>query len=174
MKSADNPLRLTEEERVEHEIRRHWIALLPPAFGSVLLSVFPIVVFSFVVAEFGTAKTDPWFWLVLGLYAVWILVVWSYLFMAITDYALDRWYITNKRLIDVEQEGLFNRRVSSLQLDKIQDVTVDVNGLLATFLSYGNLLVQSAGTSREFELVTARLPQKSREMIMESKMNNEE
>jgi len=167
--AENNPLQLAENEVIQHEIRRHWIAILPPAFGSLLLAVLPVLIFGLVVAQTGTAATNPWFSLILGVYALWVLVIWSFIFMAITDYALDRWYITNQRLIDVEQEGLFNRRVSSLELDNIQDITVDVNGVFATFLSYGNLHVQSAGTNREFELITARLPHESRKAIMKSK-----
>lgn len=172
MNNPEDPLHLSDDERIVYEIKRHWLAMVPPACGAFFMAALPLLIFGFVVGNVGTNATDPLIPLVFGIYALWLLIVWSYLFMVITDYSLDRWYITNKRLIDVEQEGLFNRQVSSLQLEKIQDVTVDVNGLLATFLSYGNLHVQSAGTSREFELITAQLPQESREMIMEAKMNN--
>lgn len=160
-----NPLHLSANEKIEHEIKRHWIAILPASIGSLLLAALPWGVFWVVVAQVGTASIDPWIPLLFGLYTLWILIVWSFFFMTLTDYALDRWYITNERLIDVDQQGLFNRRISSLELSDIEDVTTDIGGVIATFLNFGKLRVQSAGTSREFELKTASKPQNARKRI---------
>lgn len=62
-----------------------------------------------------------------------------------TDHYLDLWIITNERIMDVEQHGLFRRETSEFSLDKIQDITVEVPGMTATFFKYGNLIIQTAG-----------------------------
>ena len=61
------------------------------------------------------------------------------------DHYLDLWIITNQRVIDVEQHGLFRRETSEFGIDKVQDITVEVPHILATFLKYGNLRIQTAG-----------------------------
>ena len=40
---------------------------------------------------------------------------------------------------------MFNRIVAEHELEKIQDVTGEQKGIFPTFLSYGNVLVQTAG-----------------------------
>jgi len=61
------------------------------------------------------------------------------------DYYLDMWILTDKRLIDIEQTGLFQREVSEIPLFRIQDMTVSISGFLATFLKFGTIAVQTAG-----------------------------
>lgn len=61
------------------------------------------------------------------------------------DFYFDIWIITNERVIDVEQHGLFRRETSEFGIDKIQDITVEVPNMVATFLKYGNLTIQTAG-----------------------------
>ena len=52
--------------------------------------------------------------------------------------------MTNDRIVDIEQHGLFSRTISEVDLFRIQDVTVDIHGIIATLLNYGNLTVKTA------------------------------
>lgn len=61
------------------------------------------------------------------------------------DHYLDVWIITNERIIDVEQHGLFRRETSEFGIDKVQDITAEIPHVIATFLRYGNLRIQTAG-----------------------------
>jgi uncharacterized membrane protein YdbT with pleckstrin-like domain len=67
-----------------------------------------------------------------------------------TDNYLDVWTLTNERIINREQKGLFNRVVSELELIRIQDITVEQKGFLATILGYGNVYIQTAGEMERF------------------------
>ena len=67
------------------------------------------------------------------------------------DYYLYVWIITSERIIDIEQKGLFNREISEFTLDKVQDITVKVPNMMATFLKYGDVIIQTAGES-SFEI----------------------
>jgi len=66
------------------------------------------------------------------------------------DTYLDVWTITNRRIISREQKGLFNRVVSELELYRVQDVTVEQKGIIATMLNFGDLYVQTAGKEERF------------------------
>ena len=61
------------------------------------------------------------------------------------EYWLDAWIVTNFRLIDINQIGLFRREHSEIPLSRIQDISIETNGVLATFLGYGNIRIQTAG-----------------------------
>jgi hypothetical protein len=67
------------------------------------------------------------------------------LFIFWVDYYLDMWIITNERIIDIEQRGLFGRSISEFMLDKVQDITVEIPDFMATILKYGNIIIQTAG-----------------------------
>jgi uncharacterized membrane protein YdbT with pleckstrin-like domain len=63
-----------------------------------------------------------------------MLVIWIYGFMIWIDYYFDIWIITSERIINIEQKGMFTRKVSELRFQKIQDVTTEVIGFLPTIL----------------------------------------
>jgi uncharacterized membrane protein YdbT with pleckstrin-like domain len=58
------------------------------------------------------------------------------------------WYysvyiVTDQRLIQITQKGLFNRSMVGLGLDQIQMVNYEVAGLQETLLGYGTIVVQT-------------------------------
>jgi len=61
--------------------------------------------------------------------------------------------------------------VSELELEKIQDVTTDVRGVIPTFLNYGNLLIQTAGERERFIFRNVPDPYEIKDTIM--KLQNE-
>jgi len=73
--------------------------------------------------------------------------------------------LTNKRVVDIEQKGMFSREVSTLRLDRIQDITVGVHGLIQTFLNFGEIHVQTAGQEREFVVRGLKNPHKLKNAI---------
>ena len=75
------------------------------------------------------------------------------------------WIITNKNLIDVEQKGVFNREISTTRLSRIQDINTEVNGFFPTFMNFGNLSVQTAGTFKVFSITGIENPINVREKM---------
>jgi len=73
------------------------------------------------------------------------LAFWVYCYLIWVDYYLDIWIITTERIINIEQKGLFVRRVSTAEYEKIQDITVEVTGFLQTMINFGNVRIQTAG-----------------------------
>ena len=115
------------------------IAILPLIFyfilGDVVASFFPIELFQPILILFTS---------------VYYLYIWLFAFSSFVDYYLDTWIITNERIINIEQKGLFNRVVSEQQLYRIQDVTSELKGFFPTFLNFGNIYVQTAGEEKRF------------------------
>jgi uncharacterized membrane protein YdbT with pleckstrin-like domain len=144
-------LRINLNENVLAVYRRHWIILFRDISIIILLGLF-ILLIKVVAKKFiPGAFVAPWhqifFWItVLFYHALWIAF-----FTRFADYWLDAWILTNERIIDIEQKGLFSREVSEFKLDKIQDVSIDVSGVIPTLFHYGSVQIQTAGFEREFE-----------------------
>ena len=96
-----------------------------------------------------------------------VLFMWYFLFKALADFYLDTWIVTDHRILDIHQLGLFKRDVSELRLSKIQDITVKIEGLLPTFFNYGTVIIQTAGVIPEFRFEQVPSPQQVKDRILQ-------
>ena len=77
------------------------------------------------------------------------------------------WIVTNERIIDIEQRGLFRRTTSELHLAAIQDVTSDVHGILQIGLDYGDVFIQTAGETGRFNFKNIPHPEKIKQRVLQ-------
>lgn len=145
-------------EHVICEKRRHWIYLVSKLLVVVLLAILPLIAVAVLMSSAQIETTDYMLTAFLGFYSIWLLLLWISVFYIWTVFILDIWVVTDKQFIDIEQIGLFHREISTLSLDKVQDITVEVSGLLATWLDFGKVIVQTAGQEREFIIPGIRNP----------------
>lgn len=104
------------------------------------------------------------------LYAVSIamIIFWQMAFVIFANYYLDCWIVTNERTIHTELKSLFNRMLSSVPHSRIQDITVNVSGIIPTILKYGDLQIQTAGKFHEFIFRQIPEPYKTKEIIFKA------
>lgn len=141
------------EEIVMH-LWRHWFIFFKIIVGFLFFSLLPVGLFLFLnntapgilTNEIGRA-------LLTVLALIYYLAALVIFFTAWTSVYLDVYTITTHRIINREQLGLFNRTVSEIDLSRIQDVAAEQKGMLATFLNYGNVYIQSAGEVERFVFV---------------------
>jgi len=141
-----------KDEKVILLLRRHPFILVKQNLLFTLYFAIPIGIYV-------VAKLWLTFILSFPIYPVLILLISIYysfflLFLLVEwiDYYFDVWLVTNKRLIDVDQIGLFKRVIAETRLDKIQDITVEINGPFATLFHYGNIHIQTAAETKRFEI----------------------
>lgn len=170
-----NDVKLDSGEQVVRAVRKHWFVHVLEILPFALLALLPLFipnVLVFVSSANPTALTswlanlslsNPWARLMIGL---WWLVMWIAAFNAFTSYYLNQWVITTHRIIEINQRGFFNREVSSILLNHIQDVTSEVNGLFATLLGYGTITIQSAGADTYFHMHGIENPTALRDLVM--------
>lgn len=136
------------------------------------LQVFPIAIFACVIVAFAAA----FLWFAPGIFALVIFlggavllhIFWIALFVVLIDFSLDFWVLTDARVIAVEQKGLFSQSVGEFELSKIQDVMVEVNGMIATMLNYGTVRVSTAGEHQDFEMHYVYNPNAMRDAILQA------
>jgi uncharacterized membrane protein YdbT with pleckstrin-like domain len=78
------------------------------------------------------------------------LFVLGLLIYGFVDYYLDVYILTDKRIVDIRQNGFFKREIAELNLHQVQDVNAEVNGIFPTILHYGNVLIQTAAEKNNF------------------------
>lgn len=142
--------------------RRHWTLLSRKLLLYVFLLLLPFIVFTLLnwsnVEFIIDSETPSGVAIVLGVSAF-ALILWLLFFHDWLDYYLDALIVTNERIVRIEQHGLFDRTVADLALNRIQDVTVEVKGMLGTFLRYGTISIQSAAEQARFEFTDMPEPE---------------
>jgi len=126
-------------------IRKHWLLLAAPLLLLVIVLIAP---FTMIPAYLGATFIDslPVSDTVIVIFSiVWVMVIWCMIMQLWTDHHLDMWIVTNQRVIDVEQEGFFSRRVSTFRIHRIQDITIDISGFWNTLFNFGDIVVDTAG-----------------------------
>ena len=144
-------LKLSNEEKILLVIRKHWFVMVRTVIVFVVFLLLPPLVLTlmpYLAGYLGMELVEP---LTNFLLALYIMVLLVFLFLMWMDYYLDMWIITNERIIDVEQRGLFNRHIAEIPLQHVQDVTIEVRGIIETFLKFGTIRIQTAG-EREFRI----------------------
>jgi uncharacterized membrane protein YdbT with pleckstrin-like domain len=140
-----------QDEKVIHVLRRHPITLFTWFLGVLFILVGPFLVWGLINFSQPQLLESPTLTalMVMG-GSVFFLFAWLFLFQSFMDYYLDIWIVTSKRVLSIEQTGLFARTVSELRLYRIQDVTSTVNGFAHTILDYGDMEIQTAGEKTRF------------------------
>lgn len=151
------------DEKVVLFLHRHWFTLSGKFTLLFVLSLIPILillVFGQTILQYSLIPIFTLLW------SAYMMVLWFSLFYSLTMYTLDYWVITNERVVDNIQLGLFNRKISELSIHMIQDVSVKLVGMLPTFFNYGTLLVQTAAQEGNFIFEEVPNPQKVKDVLM--------
>lgn len=135
-------------EKIEYVLRRHWFTFLPVILSFIVMVTLPVAVYFGIQYLFPEALTGPIITPLLILAASsFLLYALMFFYIQFIDYYLDIWIVTNDRIIDTEQKGLFVRTITELELFQIQDVTTHVTGLFSTIFKYGDLVIATASNT---------------------------
>jgi hypothetical protein len=144
---------IAHDERVIVIVRRHWFVLLMESLGVIFLFFLPFLLLLICRSSFG-AEIFSMVHLpiiapstIIFLTAFWLLIIWFRLFSIWTSYYLDKWVITNKRIVTINQVDFFNRDVSNFRIDN------------------GDITIQTAGELGDFTMVDVPSPAKLKELI---------
>lgn len=148
------------DEKIYAFIRRHWFSYMPWALITMVFVILPII---FLLIDYNLEGAE-----ILRERAAYIVIIVSLYYLFVLAFFITTWIsfyldvtiITNRRLVDIEQQGLFNRKISEQSLLRVQDVSAKVTGIFQTFFNYGTVLVETAGEEPNFELQNVPQPDK--------------
>ncbi len=153
-------MQLNLGENIIKVFRKHWFVIFTESLLFIVILLLPAILIAAGIITTGIVLSPIIQSILWVLGSAWLVGMWVAFFIVYTDYYLDVWVLTDQRLIDIDQKGLFAREVAVLRLDKIQDVVSKQSGLFPTILDYGDVHMQSAGTEREFIIYHVRHPKK--------------
>lgn len=161
---------LHPRENIVLVVRRHWFVFLSEIIALVFAALLPFIipVFSdFIYEKAGPYLAESQITATLTFFsAAWLLLLWIIFFIIFTNYYLDVLIVTNQRIVDIDQVGLFARDIATAPLQNIEDVKIEILGIIATFVNYGNLHLQTAGSDKEIVIRGIKNPEYVKKLIM--------
>ncbi len=160
-------LELQPGEEIILLFRKHWVMFALPALSIFVTGLIPFALAAYtsvmgVTPEFMYKMHIP---VLASLW--WLIVLWCSLAVLWTNYYLDLWVVTNRRIINIDQIRLFNRNVSTWGIERVQEVTVHTENFWQTFFHYGTLQIQTAGPTDEYARASGvPHPERVREVII--------
>jgi len=129
------PAFLLPEEKIIFKTNPHWLFVVAPevglaALGTLILKCLPLIL---------SGQTPASRWLPALFMASWSLVM----VVIFLHWICTKYYLTNLRLI--EERGIIGKRILSIRLDKVQDVTCKF-GIFGRIFGFGDIEIESAGT----------------------------
>jgi len=133
------------DEEIVIFARRHWVAFLGNLFLGLFLYIVPLVIFIIAIFYFPVIFAEPWRGIVVVFAGIYYLIMTAFIFLQWISYYFDIIIVTNQRIVDIIQEGLFNRKITEIPLLRVQDVTGKIKGFFQTLFGFGNVVVETAG-----------------------------
>ncbi|MEK7116096.1 MAG: PH domain-containing protein [Patescibacteria group bacterium] len=138
----EDVLLLTDDEHVKTVARRHIVTLFPRLFLALLLLVLPFFLL-FPLFQWGVYGILIFFFL----FGFGVVLSFRTLFLWDSDVLI----VTNCRVVDVDQRGLFSRMVSEAPITTIQNISWIANGPLDSLFGMGTLRIELASGTAMIE-----------------------
>lgn len=148
------------DEQIFIFTRRHVAAFLPILGTIILMAVLGIAI---AVILAGLINYN----IALLLGSAFLLFLLLFTLAEFFDFYFDLYIVTDRRVIDIDQNRFFNRSVAELLFEDVQDVESNTKGILATFFNYGNVEIQSAGTKPNFTFSQVGSPNQVAAIILD-------
>lgn len=150
---------LKEGEKVIKIVHKHWGSFLLPAVKIFLAFTIPFFLSAFLFSNS------------IGLIIFIILFIGALIY---TIHLWMNWYfdlfvLTNQRLINIDQKGIFTREVSEATYKNVQGATYELSGLFAMLFNYGTVKIQAIGIKDLVKIESAEDPKRLQELILDIK-----
>jgi hypothetical protein len=154
-------------EKVLAWIHKHWITYFKILLYTIIFGAIFTLVLTWLFGRLfaGTAGLN-YALLFLTLY---LLSVWIWAFVSWLDDEFDVFILTDQRMIDITQNGLFKISFSETSLDLIQDVHDSSSGFFGNILGYGNVEAQTAASNIVFQFDHIGNPNEISKLIQQAK-----
>lgn len=144
------------DEEVILFVRKDLITNFPWIFFSAVITLAPVFILP--LAKFFNMNffINPRF-LIFSILFYYLFVI-TYIFVNFITWYFNISIVTPIRIVDVDLSGLVYKNVSATKIDLVQDVSYSQIGVIRNFFNYGDVLVQTAGTTENFEFVAVPQP----------------
>ncbi len=158
---------MDNEEKVVLFLRKHWITNVPWVVTAVILFLIPSLVMGLSIFE-GVPKN---FLFIFSL--IWYLISTAYFLESFLTWFFNVYIVTDERIVDVDFFNLIYKEVSDASIDKIQDVTYKMGGVVRTLFNYGDVLIQTASEVPNFEFLAVPKPDQVAKVLQDLRIEEQ-
>ena len=149
---------LQDDEKLIFVIHSHWFASYRPIFKVAFFGLaVPAIFFALLPVELSAWIFGIWF--VLGIFRF---------FHEIADWYFDVFLITNLGVIDLDWRGIFDKSSTRIAFDDLVGISYEKSGFWASIFNFGDLLIQTDGTT-EINLKNAATPMRAEREILDAR-----
>jgi uncharacterized membrane protein YdbT with pleckstrin-like domain len=152
-------------EQVKLLFRKHWFTLTPGMFVVVTLYLIGFFLLFLPIFISGVIEGSVYNLYVLAL-SLLFLIATNILFSVVLLYYLNVGIVTDRHIVEIIQQRFFARKVSQIELGRIQDVTSSQMGVWQTMLNFGQIDIQTAGETPNVFFKKVPRPQELTENII--------
>jgi len=141
-----------KEEQVVLFLRQHPIVNVKWGLMSIFMLTFPSVFIFF--PPFASLPPNFQFVVTAG----WYMFVYGYALAKFMGWFFNIYILTDERVVDVDFQNIFFRKISTAKTEEIQDVNIQSSGSFETFFGYGSIFIQTAAEVSQFEFLNIPKP----------------
>lgn len=157
-----------DEEKIVLFLRKHFITNIPWIFTGIIMLLTPAVVSSLTILD----QVPPNFRFIF--YMIWYLITMAYILESFITWFFNVYIITDERIVDIDFYNLIYKEVSDANLDKIEDVSYKMGGVIRTLFNYGDVLIQTAAEVTNFDFMAVPYPDKVAKVLQDLRMEEEQ
>ena len=156
------------KEKVVLLLRQHPITNVKWILIAILMILAPVVLGAFPILSFLPSNFQ--FIAVL----IWYLVTTAFVIQSFLTWFFNVYIITDERIVDIDFYSLIYKEVSDANIDKIQDVTYKMGGVVRTLFNYGDVLIQTASEVPNFEFLAVPKPDQVAKILQDLRIEEEQ
>jgi len=141
-----------KKEEVILLLRKHWITNLGWLILAVLFFFAPLILPFFPLIAFLPSNFQ------FMAIVLWYLLLTAFIFEQFLSWYFNVYLVTDRKIVDIDFHNLLYKEIATAELDKIQDVTYKMGGVIRTLFGYGDVFIQTAGTEPNFDFLAVPRP----------------
>ena len=170
---CQNPQGVSFETQKDQELiilflRSHFLTNLSWIFLIIVLIALPLiagVILPNMHISFLASEVASRFVTVFALF--YYLIVFSYIFLSFLSWFYNVFIVTTERILDIDYSDIVVHNMAETKLNHVEDVRYTQSGFIPSFINYGDLFVQTAGTEANFEASSIPRPREATDIITE-------
>jgi hypothetical protein len=149
------PIAGHENDQIIIAKRRHWASMVGVIVITLILIALPLALMQVIRIVNPDFLTGSFLTIINVIGSIYYLVMTTFAFSQWINYYYDILIVTDNEVIDIDQNGLFDRHISEISLLRIQDVSARVKGFWPTLFNYGDVVAESAGENTRTYIISS-------------------
>lgn len=151
---------ILDEEEMLLFLRRHFVTNFIWILNSIILSVIPLIFYLVYSLGFFEINFIPSIYIIFGLIFYYFFILSGYVFVHLLTWFYNVSIVTNARIIDIDFASLVFENVDATTLSQVEDVGYSQIGIVRSIFDYGDVTIQTAGATTNFEFLGIPHPER--------------